>query len=240
MNKWLEDLQFRLLPGKCILCGAKSNRNIDLCQGCENDLPRMEHPCWQCGLTIPIGQEICGRCLTNPPLFSHCYSAFKYAAPVDTLINQFKNHSKLVNGKVLSVIMARSYVSDHIIVPDFWLPVPLHKNRLKSRGFNQAFEIATTLADMTQRPINSRLCRRIAHTPDQKSLNFTDRQANIRKAFILDQTLSGETIGIVDDVITTSATVSELTRLLLQNGAGDIQVVSLARTPSETKSTMVK
>jgi len=240
MNKWFEDIQFHLLPGKCILCGAKSNRNIDLCQACEDDLPRIIHPCWQCGLSIPSVQEICGRCLVNPPLFSHCYTAFKYAAPIDTLINQFKNHTNLVNGKVLSHVMAKSYIADHLILPDFWLPVPLHKSRLKTRGFNQAFEIATTLADITERPINSRLCRRIFHTPDQKRLNFADRQSNIRKAFILDETLSGETIGIVDDVITTTATVSEISRLLLQNGAGEVQVVALARTPSETKQAMLK
>ncbi|MFT7687550.1 MAG: ComF family protein [Candidatus Azotimanducaceae bacterium] len=235
MNDWLEGLQFRLFPGSCILCGNNTGRRIDLCKPCEEDLPRTEHPCWQCGLSIPSHQELCGRCLTKPPFFSHCYAAFKYTAPIDILINRFKNQSHLVTGKVLSIVLAKNYVNDHIIFPDFWLPVPLHKDRLKQRGFNQSFEIATFLSDHTRRPICSRLCRRIKQTTDQKTLSAFERATNIKQAFVIDGSLKGESIGIVDDVITTTATVSELARILREHGAGDIQVVALARTPADSK-----
>lgn len=235
MNTWLERLQFNLFPGTCILCGANTGRSIDLCKPCEKDLPKIQHPCWQCGLSIPPHQELCGQCLTRPPPFSHCYTAFRYAAPIDILINRFKNQSQLVTGKVLSVVLAKNYLEDHLLIPDIWLPVPLHKDRLKLRGFNQAFEIATFLSDHTQRPIQSRLCRRIKQTADQKKLNSKERATNIKQAFVLDGQLTGESIGIVDDVITTTATVSELARILLKHGAGDIQVVALARTPVDSK-----
>ena len=235
MNTWLEGLQFSLFPGLCILCGDSTGRRMDLCLACEQDLPRTQHPCWQCGLSIPPHLELCGRCLRRPPRFSHCYTAFKYAPPIDILINQFKNQSRLVTGKVLSIVLAKNYVEDHLIVPDIWIPVPLHKDRLKLRGFNQAFEIATFLADHTQRPIYSRLCRRIRQSTDQKKLSAIERASNIKKSFVIDGRLEGESIGIVDDVITTTATVSELARILSEHGAGDIQVVALARTPSDSK-----
>ena len=231
MRDWLNRFLYGLLPGKCILCTNPTDRYLDLCKDCENDLPRTDNPCWQCALTVPKGQEICGRCLTAPPPFSHCFAAFEYAAPVDILINQFKNQQNIIVGKVMAKVLARNYLEQHILIPDLWLPVPLHKHRLKSRGFNQASEIAEVLSDATGTPINSRTCRRIHDTNDQKSKTAKQRALNMKNAFVVDEYLNGQTIGIVDDVVTTMSTVAELSRLLLAHGAGEVQVVCLARTP---------
>ncbi|HIG39989.1 MAG: ComF family protein [bacterium] len=230
MNDWLNRILYELLPGKCILCLKNTDRLIDLCLDCELDLPRITNPCWQCGLTIPQGQEICGSCLLHPPPFSHCFSAFAYTAPVDRLINQFKNHQKIIVGKVLAQVMCQEYMQRHLVLPDSWLPVPLHKNRLKSRGFNQALEIAEVLADTTHIPVESRIARRIKYTDDQKSLSAKQRARNIKNVFVIDQHLNGRSVGIVDDVVTTASTITELSRLLLDNGATDVQIVCLART----------
>jgi len=228
MSDWLDRILYGLFPGRCILCTATTDRHLDLCLACERDLPRLSHPCWQCGL--PSEQEICETCRQTMPPFSHCFSAFEYAAPIDMLIHQFKNQHKILTGKVLASVLGRFYVQEHLVLPDQWLPVPLHKQRLKSRGFNQALEIAEVLADMTQIPVHARLCRRIKNTQDQKTLSATQRIRNMKKVFTIDNELDGESIGIVDDVVTTTATVSALSHLLLDHGAGDVQVVCLART----------
>ena len=141
MSAWLDRILYGMFPGRCILCKAGTGRHLDLCLACELDLPKITNACWQCGLSNSEGQEICPACLRVPPPFTHCFSAFKYAAPIDRLIHQFKNEQKILIGKVLALVLARMYLDQHLIVPDQWLPVPLHKERLKSRGFNQALEI---------------------------------------------------------------------------------------------------
>ncbi len=238
MSDWLNRILYGLLPGKCILCTTDTDRYLDLCIDCELDLPTIANPCWQCGLNIPRGQEICGSCMLNPPPFSHCFSSFEYSAPIDNLIVKFKNHQQIILGKVLAKVMSQQYLRHHLVFPDSWLPVPLHKSKLKSRGFNQALEIAEVLGDTTNIPVNSRLCRRIRNTEDQKSLTAAQRAANIKNVFVIDQPLNGESVGIVDDVVTTASTVSELSRLLLDHGATEVQVVCLARTPARTDRIM--
>lgn len=236
MKNWLNRMLYGLLPGKCILCSAATNRYLDLCLNCETDLPRSPNPCWQCGLTTAEGQEICGSCLIHPPPFSHCFAALEYSPPVDRLIHQFKNQQKIMFGKVLATVLSEQYLRHHMVFPDAWIPVPLHKDRLKHRGFNQALEIAEVLADTTQVPVNPRACRRITDTGDQKSLSAKQRKQNMKNVFTVDFPLNGETIGIIDDVVTTTATVSELTRLLLKHGASDVQIICLARTPVTSRS----
>jgi len=155
---------------------------------------------------------------------------------VDILINQFKNQQNIIVGKVLAQVLIQDYLKNHLLIPDVWIPVPLHKARLKQRGFNQALEIAEVLSDATNIAVNSRICRRIKPTEDQKKLSTKQRIKNVKNVFLVDQDLNGESIGIVDDVVTTASTTTELSRLLLKHGAGDIQVVCLARTPLTFRS----
>ena len=232
MNIWLKKTLYGLLPGRCVLCTGATHRFLDLCVDCESDLPKLDNPCWRCGLTVPIHQDLCAKCIIYPPPFSHCFAALAYGPPVDKLIGQFKNHQKIIIGKILAQLLADAYLKHHLIFPDYWIPVPLHKDRLKSRGFNQALEIAEVVSDNTCIPINSRLCRRIGKNQEQKLLSAKQRTLNTKNVFVLDQALHGETIGIVDDVVTTTSTVSALSHLLLENGAAEVQVICLARTPS--------
>lgn len=244
MEEWLNTLLFALVPGTCILCGARTGRHFDLCAACEYDLPRVRHPCEQCGL--PLGSAtgtaagtmagteapLCGQCLVSPPVFTRCFAPFVYTWPIDKLINDFKNHNHIILGKMLAHAMARAYVADtwpdHL--PDTLLPVPLHKRRLRARGFNQSLEIAEVLADTSNARLDNRLCRRVIDVAQQKSLNARQRKQNLGGAFVLDRIPEGEHIAIVDDVVTTGATVSEIGRLLLSHGALRVDVIALART----------
>jgi len=236
-------LSFRLFPGRCILCQARSHRAVDLCSACEADLPRVHTPCQQCGLDLraraPGLNRYCAPCLVNPPPFDRSFSAFNYAPPIRQLITEFKQHRQLVIGEVLCQLLAGGYQQQLLARaqqthsrPDLLLPMPLHPSRLKSRGFNQADLIAQVVSRQTGIPTDSRRCRRVKQTDDQKGLTAADRRANINGAFAVDTPLHGEYIVIVDDIMTTTATVSELTRSLRRAGAGTIEILTLARTPA--------
>lgn len=213
-----------------MLCKAPSGRNLDLCAGCQRDLPRLRNPCWQCGLPLPTKADSCLACITEAPIFSHCFSAFAYAAPLDALINNFKNGNQRAIGRCLGLLLARSYIRHHQSYPDLWLPVPLHSSTRRSRGFNQAEDLAVSLSKLTHRPLLSKVVQRSSKTAAQKQLSRTQRQENMRKAFNTSGDFSGKTIAIVDDVITTGATVTALAETLLNAGASDIEVVCVART----------
>ena len=115
--------------------------------------------------------------------------------------------------------------------PDLLIPVPLHDNRLRQRGFNQSLEIARVLSDRLGIKLDSRVCRRIRDTPAQKKLTASQRYANLKDAFILDRPLAGKRIGIVDDVVTTGSTVRAMSSLILAAGACQVEIIALARTP---------
>ncbi len=227
----LRQFLYAFLPGACILCDAPGQKDIDLCPDCNADLPRIKNCCSHCAIPLPEGDSICGKCLTQSPPFDHCHAAFIYEFPVDRLILDFKENRKLVTGKILAVLLARSFARD-FTPPDLLLPVPLHKSSLRERGFNQSIEIADVLADHWSIPVDTRNCRRTHRTADQKSLHLEDRIKNMRGAFTIDKTYTGQRIAIVDDIVTTGSTVSALARLLLENGAGSVEVICLARTPA--------
>jgi ComF family protein len=233
MQEWLEQLLFGLIPGTCILCEARTQRHLDLCSGCERDLPRVSNPCRVCGLPLGVPAMQCGRCMVAPPPFQRCFAPFLYTWPVDRLINDFKNRNRIILGKVLAQAMARVWLTETsgAELPDTLLPVPLHKRRLRERGFNQSVEIAEVLADAAHVSMDNRLCRRVRDAAPQKSLNASQRRRNLRDAFVLNREPLGERVAIVDDVITTAATVSEIGRLLLSQGALQVEVIALARTP---------
>lgn len=236
--QWLKIIQFFLLPGVCIHCSRLSGRQRDLCQACEAGLPRIPQPCGRCGLDIPRcnpWHSYCGSCLSQPPPFQRLVAPLAYQPPLPGFITAFKYHERLVVGRELTMILA-----DEIRVryhgqplPELLIPVPLHPKRLRQRGFNQSLEIARDLARLLDLPLFSRLAARCRKTDSQTGLNARQRRQNLRGAFSIPEPgkVKGKTIAIVDDVITTATTVSELSQTLLRAGAGQVHVWALARTP---------
>ena len=230
MTRWLNEFSYVLLPGTCILCEAGTHRKLDLCADCESELPWLRHACLLCSIPLPDGDTICGRCLTKKPPFACCYSSFLYSYPIDRMIIEFKENRKLHIGHLLGNLLADSFPK-HFTLPDLLIPIPLHKTSLKQRGFNQSLEIAEVLSNRWSVPVDSRNCSRVVKTNEQKSLSLKDRTRNVKDAFAISRAYQGERITIVDDVITTGATAKELARLLMSNGAGSTEVISIARTP---------
>ncbi len=222
-----------LLPGRCLLCGGGASEY--LCRGCRLDLPWLGSHCRQCGLPLAQGQGSCGHCLQHPPPFSRSVAAFTFAQPVDRLILAFKYRRQLAVGRLLSQLLAahlrQSYARDSW--PQLITPVPLHWRRLLPRGFNQAALLARDLGAALQLPVVN-CCRRKRHTTPQQGTGRRRRQRNLKAAFALRrnmaQAVSGRHIAIVDDVVTTGATVAEMSMTLVEAGATRIDIWCIART----------
>ena len=227
----------QVIPPSCLLCSAPHNNNIALiCGPCRDDLPYISHPCYQCALPLPTksgNAAVCGQCLKQPPPFKHCVVPLSYAMPVDSLIAAFKYRNQLTNGRLLSQLLLaeiwRRYANQPL--PEIIVPVPLHWRRQLRRGFNQSQCVASYLGGQLSIPVQLRRIRRIRRTPSQQGLNKPQRQRNLKQAFSVTKPFSGETIALIDDVMTTGTTCAEISRELLKAGASEVHIWALARTP---------
>ena len=216
-----------LLPQDCLLCGA-SSKNVLLCGACDANLPRLpEKHCPRCAIPTPHG-EICGRCLAHPTHYERTYAVFLYEFPVDRLIGAFKYGHRLSLAAYFGRQMATVFQAVNADI-DVLIPLPLHPSRLKERGFNQALELARTVAKTLNKPLDTKICRRTRATKPQVELRGAERLKNLRGAFACDADLRGKNVLLVDDVMTSGASVNECSRSLKARGAADITLLVLAR-----------
>ncbi|MBN4078681.1 ComF family protein [Gammaproteobacteria bacterium AH-315-C21] len=139
---------------------------------------------------------------------------------------------RLYYGRFLGDALAKTVSQDErLIIPDLIIPVPLHRKRLNERGYNQAYEIARPTAKLLQCPVTDRFVVRSSETKQQSQLNALQRRRNLKNVFIVLGAVKGLHVAIVDDVMTTGATVGELTRALIQAGARRIDIWLAARAP---------
>ncbi len=213
------------MEGVCLRCGEALNE--DDSQAAEQAAEKVE--------SEEAETALCSRCRLDPPPFERCFAPFAYRPPVDKLIANYKFHADHASGyalsRILARIMARRWRGAQR--PDLLLPVPLHKARLRARGFNQALEIAKVLAVESGTPLCARGLRKLRPTPPQTEMrNARQRGANIRATFGIAEggrLRAAYRVVLVDDVVTTMSTVSELTRVLKLAGVGEVEVCCLAR-----------
>jgi ComF family protein len=210
--------------GDCLLCGAESGPEL-LCAACAAELPALAESCPRCALPSPAA-AVCGSCLNRPPRFDATLALWRYEFPCDQLVQALKYRARLA----LAGFFARSLASRPLPEVDLIVPMPLHPKRLAERGFNQALEIARGLARRLDRPIEPRGVRRVKHTLPQTELPYEERAKNVRGAFLCDLDLSGKSVAVVDDVMTTGATLDELARTLKRAGATRVENFVIART----------
>jgi len=172
--------------------------------------------------------EVCGSCLQHPPPISEAHAAFAYAFPVDRLLPRLKFHRDLAAGRLLAQAMTERCAG--LPRPDAVVPVPLHRARLRRRGFDQAFELAAPLARALQMPLLDRALQRRRTTSAQSLLDATARQRNLRGAFEVTppQSLPAHVV-LVDDVMTTGATLHAAARALLGAGVQRVDAWICAR-----------
>jgi ComF family protein len=223
----------RALPQHCALCVAASGPAL-LCDACAADLPTIGSACPVCAL--PSGRRaICGACAGSPPPFSGTLSALAYAFPVDRLIRQIKygGNTALVDwagATLASAVSANLVHRDPGLRPQWIVALPLSASRQRERGFNQAMEIAVRVAAATALPVYAPL-ERVRAGPPQASLPWAVRQGNVRGAFAVRRRVPGARIALVDDVMTTGATLAEASRTLIAAGARRVECWVVARTP---------
>jgi len=227
------------IPAPCVLCHAHSQNG--LCPGCcEFYFSRQINRCHQCGnpLASPQTHLPCGTCQKHPPHFDAAIVVTDYAPPVDQLVQAFKFKAHLALAPLFAnllyqVISTPCYAG--FPRPDFLTAVPLGTARLSERGFNQALEIAKPLSRHLNIPLKPSLAIKINETGMQSTTPLKMRKKNIRKAFMVSEKdkafIQGKHIGIIDDVLTTGATLDELANTFKRAGATRVTGFIFARTP---------
>lgn len=231
VNNWLNSIQNKLLPPRCIFCSERGMANLDICQACFLDLPRNQPCCARCAqplATTTIPSPLCGRCLKQLPHFDETRAPFLYNEQLRHLITQLKFNRHYVHARLLGGLLGKAMV-DHGDLPECIIPVPLHPARYRERGFNQSLEIARHLHHQLKVPLNFEACVRHRNTPHQIDLPAAQRVKNMKNAFSLIHRLEYAHIAIIDDVMTTGATASALALALKQQGVKRVDVWVCAR-----------
>jgi ComF family protein len=212
--------------GSCFLCRGAAG--AVLCAACDADLPRLGAPlCPRCALAAPAG-AVCGRCLAQPPAYDATVAALAYAFPADVLVQALKFRGELALAPLLGALLAARLERDARV--DLVLPVPLSAARLRARGFNQALEIARHIVPAAGARLEPRLAERSRDTASQMDLPRAERARNVRGAFRCARALEGAVVALVDDVMTTGATLDELAATLKRAGAARVVNWVVART----------
>lgn len=229
--RWLDFVQSRIFPATCRLCRAPGKHGLEVCQACARELPWLKHACARCALPLPPEAPLthCAACRKSPPPLDRCAAMFLYQEPVSSWIQDLKFHQDLYAARLFGRLLFASLPENHD-PSTLVIPVPLHRQRLAERGYNQALEIARPLAGLgyTLRP---RYCRRHKMTPAQSGLPAEQRRANLRNAFSLTRRLDGCRVILIDDVMTTGTTLNAVATRCRQAGARRVEAVVLARTP---------
>jgi ComF family protein len=220
-----------LLPSHCLLCGAKGQGALSLCSACEAEMPRNDIHCARCALPLESSAALCGRCIKREPPWDAAWAPFRYEWPLAQLESRFKFGGDLAAGRTLALLWCAA--PRPIGLPGAIVPVPLHRSRLRRRGYNQVLELAGTLA----RQLGVRVCRdalvRNRATNAQTELSAVQRRRNVRGAF--GANLKGEIpahVAVLDDVCTTGATLAECARVLKRAGVQRVDAWALARAPA--------
>ncbi|MDO8294730.1 MAG: double zinc ribbon domain-containing protein [Gallionella sp.] len=218
----------RVLPAQpCVLCGSMSHDGL-WCVACDRALPYLEAAhCPSCALPTPTG-EVCGQCLKHPPLLARTTAVFGYAFPLDKLVQAMKYGEQLALAHTFAGKLACRI--DRTDLPDCIIPMPLHPAKLRKRGFNQSQLLAAGVARGLGLELLPHACQRVRDTPPQSALPWKERKKNMRNAFCCDADLTGRRIALVDDVLTTGASLNALAEAVQKRGAVEISAWVVART----------
>ena len=218
----------RALPQACTLCAAASD-NAMLCVACATRMPRIADACPQCALPSP-GNRSCGACLATPPPYAATIAAWRYAFPADRLLQAFKYGGRLALAEPFAQALCDAVHARAMPMPDRLVAMPLSRARQRARGFNHAHEIARRVSSLTGVRLE-RALRRTRDAPPQAGLTLRERARNVRDAFVATQSLAGRSVAIVDDVMTTGATLAAAAIAARAAGAVRVEAWVVARTP---------
>jgi len=230
INEWLK-FNHSLFPQSCLLCLASKSGAAGICKECQDDLPwhRTDH-CPQCALTS-FDNAICGHCLAAPSDFDSTHALLKYEYPLDRMLQRYKYGHHLAMADSFAHLFIESLTkSPSAILPDVIIPMPLHPQRLKERGFNQSLEIARIIARRLNIHLDPKSCARVKLSPPQASLPLKERVKNMKGAFHCNESMNGLRIALLDDVMTTGASLNALAKTVKAAGASYVECWVIART----------
>lgn len=211
-------------PPSCLLC---DQAGFELCPGCRADLPAGAAECCpQCALPSPQAQ-VCGHCLQSPPAFDRTLAAFRYGYPLDSVIHHFKYQRALWLAPPLAKLLQQSLPETPEI--DALIAMPLDQQRLAERGFNQAHELARCLSRVYHLPLLTSHLKREHRPQHQADLPLAERAKQVKGIFSVIKPLP-ERVAIIDDVMTSGASINELARTLKKAGVKHVEAWVLART----------
>lgn len=229
LRDWIEGLK-AATPGQCAVCRGWPAQPV--CEACIVRFAQPQPRCLTCALPAPAGVSQCGRCLREPPPLDRCLAAVSYSYPWSGLVTQFKFHGQPGwAGPLAALMRSAPWVEPALEAADNVLPMPLSRERLAERGFNQALELARALAPGKLR---SDLLLRVRNTPAQAELGLAARLRNVKGAFAVEPLQAAQVRGrrlvVVDDVMTSGASLFAAAAALRQAGALQITAIVLART----------
>jgi len=201
----------------------------DLCAACARALPRMTTACLRCGVPLPEA-GVCGQCRSRPPPLREVHAACRYDWPVDRLLPRFKFHGDLAAGRLLAQLMAEAFGG--LPPPEALVPVPLHVGRLRGRGYDQALVLARPLSRALGIRLQPGLLVRTRATAPQSEHHALARRRNVRRAFgVRAGAQVPAHVVLVDDVMTTGATLHAAAEALLRSGVRRVDAWVCARVP---------
>ena len=218
------------LPSRCLVCHAWPSQTV--CEACVAQFAQPKTRCATCALLVPAGVIQCGACVKNPPPLDACLAAVPYSYPWSDLIVGYKfNHQTGLAGALGLLLRHTPWVEPALEAADWVLPMPLSRERLRTRGYNQALVLAQQLAPEKTR---HQLLLRIKDTPPQSTLSREERLVSLTDAFALEPLLAhqikGKRLILVDDVMTSGASLYAAAHVLRAAGAAHITGLVLART----------
>lgn len=217
----IQNLLDFFMPPHCILCGERGFENRDLCQACYGELPKNTPRCMKCARDFT--EDFCPTCTKKLPAFDETLAPFLHHSAIRYLIISLKFHAHYPSARLLGNLLA-DYLQKTAQLPDCIIPIPLHKNRYRERGFNQSIEIARVLSKRLSIPLDLKSCIRNRDTAHQVGLNAHQRNENIKNAFSVSADFKDKHVALVDDVMTTGSTVHELALALKMAGCERVQI----------------
>lgn len=235
---WLKNILLGFLPRQCLLCLSPTKTKHAICLNCEDDLSVNTHYCVIC--SIPFAPPhpnknklVCGICQKNPPNYTTSSIPHLYTSPVKQLVTKLKFDRNLTYAPLLAQNFVNAIQHRKNTLPECIIPVPLHKQRLRERGFNQALELAQIISKKLNIPCDHSFCQRDKATPFQSGLSAKQRKQNLKNAFSITKNHAYKHVAIFDDVVTTGTTVNELARQLKKSGVEIIEIWTIARTANK-------
>lgn len=218
-----------LLPPVCTLCGTATAGAL-LCAPCTADLPWNTCACPGCALPAAQG-VLCPACQQKPRAFDRAFVAFVLTTPVQQGIHALKYQARFQQAPLLATAFASRMRVRTEPLPTLLIPVPLHWRRQWWRGYNQSLELARGIGSGLGIAVDATVATRRHHTPDQIGQTAAQRRKNLKGAFAVSPRIAGLHIALLDDVMTTGATLEELARTCKAAGAKTVEAWAIARQP---------